>query len=282
MKTVTKTDHAIIQLRGVRFGYGTSRMFLGPIDLHIQRSRMLAVVGPNGAGKSTLLRLIAGLIKPGAGDVRSGDAPLDSLPPRERARHITFLPQKPVAPAATSAMEIVSLGRHPHRKFGLFESATDRITVERSMEQTGTTPFASRRMDTLSGGEAQRVHLAAALAQQPKVLLLDEPTAELDLRFQLQIFELLRELTDREKLATIVVTHDLNLARRFSDDALLLSAGHVAAMGPTETVLVPETLEAVYGVGFKTAECENQTWLLAQNPIEDASSTIIDDLGTFG
>ncbi|HNO78880.1 MAG TPA: ABC transporter ATP-binding protein [Phycisphaerae bacterium] len=279
---MTKTDDAIIQLRGVRFGYGTSRMFLGPIDLDIHRSRMLAVVGPNGAGKTTLLRLIAGLVKPGAGDVRFGDAPLDSLPPRERARHITFLPQKPVAPDSTSAMEIVSLGRHPHRKFGLFESATDRVTVERSMEQTGTMPFATRRMDTLSGGEAQRVHLAAALAQQPKVLLLDEPTAELDLRFQLQIFELLRELTDREKLATIVVTHDLNLARRFSDDALLLSAGHVAAKGPTETVLVPETLEAVYGVGFKTAECENQTWLLAQNPIEDASSTIIDDLGTFG
>ena len=279
---MTTADSALMQVRGVRFGYAPDRLFLGPIDLEIHRGRTLAVVGPNGAGKSTLLRLIAGLVQPNAGEIRFADAPLDSLPPRERARHITFMPQKPIAPASTSAMEIVSLGRHPHRRFGLFESPADKLTIERSMERTSTTTFAQRRMDTLSGGEAQRVHLAAALAQQPEVLILDEPTAELDLRFQLQIFELLRELTDGENLATVVVTHDLNLARRFADDALLLSAGHVAASGPADSVLVPETLEAVYGVAFETAERGNQTWLLAQNPIDEQSATIIDDLGTFG
>ncbi|GJM26646.1 MAG: iron-dicitrate ABC transporter ATP-binding protein [Phycisphaerae bacterium] len=275
-------DPAIMQVRGLRFGYAPNRTFLGPIELDVHRGRMLAVVGPNGAGKSTLLRLIAGLTSPNAGEIRFADKPLDSMSARERARHITFLPQKPIAPSSTSATEIVSLGRHPHRRFGLFESPTDKGVIEQSMQQTSTTTLAERRMDTLSGGEAQRVHLAAALAQQPEVLILDEPTAELDLRFQLQIFELLRELTDRENLATIVVTHDLNLARRFADDALLLSAGHVAANGPADTVLVPETLEAVYGVGFETAMCGDQTWLLAQNPIDEDSATIIDDMGTFG
>jgi iron complex transport system ATP-binding protein len=282
MTTVTTADPAMMQVRDLRFGYAPDRLFLGPINLDVHKSRMLAVVGPNGAGKSTLLRLFAGLIQPNAGEIRFSDAPLSSLPPRDRARHITFLPQKPIAPASSSAREIVSLGRHPHRRFGLFETPADKITIEHSMEQTSITTFAKRRMDTLSGGEAQRVHLAAALAQQPEVLILDEPTAELDLRFQLQVFELLRELTDRENLATIVVTHDLNLARRFADDALLLSVGHVAAHGPVDAVLVPEKLEAVYGVGFETAECGDQTWLLALNPLDDESSTIIDDLGTFG
>ncbi len=279
---MTTIDPAMMKVRGLQFGYTPTKPFLGPIDLDIHRRRILAVVGPNGAGKSTLLRLIAGLIQPRSGEILFADTPLNRMRLRDRARHITFLPQKPTAPASTSVMEIVSLGRHPHRRFGLFESLADKATIHRSMEQTQTTAYANRRMDTLSGGEAQRVHLAASLAQEPKILILDEPTAELDLRYQLQIFELLRELTDRENLATVVVTHDLNLARRFADDALLLSCGHVAAQGPADTVLVPETLEGVYGVTFKTSETENQTWLLAQDAVDAESSTIIDDGGTFG
>ncbi len=280
--TNVATDPTNMELKGVRFGYRPDRLFLGPISLAIRKGRMLAVVGPNGAGKSTLLRLLAGLTQPNSGSIRFQNTPLESMSPRDRARHITFLPQKPIAPPSTSASEIVSLGRHPHRRFGLFESPSDKITIERSMNQTFTNPFASRRMDTLSGGEAQRVHIAAALAQEPEMLILDEPTAELDLRYQLQIFDLLRDLTTSKNLATVVVTHDLNLARRFADDALLLSAGHVAANGSVDSVLVPDTLELVYGVGFKTTECENQTWLLAQTPNVAGSSTIIDDGGTFG
>ncbi len=256
-----------MQVRGLQFGYAPGRPFLGPLDFEIHRGRMLAVVGPNGAGKSTLLRLLAGLTKPNAGDVRFKSTPLQSLSPRDRARRITFLPQKPIAPPTTTASEIVALGRHPHRQFGLFESPTDALAVDHAMTRTKTTEFRARRMDTLSGGEAQRVHLAAALAQQPELLILDEPTAELDLRHQIECFELLRELSDTENIATVVVTHDLNLAARYADDAMLLHTGQVAASGPTKAVLVPQTLEAVYGVSFNEVVSGNHRWLLAQSPI---------------
>lgn len=255
-----------MQVRGLQFGYTSGRPFLGPLDFEIHCGRMLAVVGPNGAGKSTLLRLLAGLAQPHAGEVLLENVPLQSISPRDRARRITFLPQKPSAPPTTTAAEIVALGRHPHRQFGLFESSADTRVVEAAMTQTKTTEFAPRRMDTLSGGEAQRVHLAAALAQQPELLILDEPTAELDLLHQIECFELLRQLTDNNKIATVVVTHDLNLAARYADDAMLLNTGQVSAHGSTDRVLVPDKLERVYSVSFSAVKSNNHRWLLAQRP----------------
>jgi ABC-type cobalamin/Fe3+-siderophores transport system ATPase subunit len=239
-----------LEAEGLRYGFDIRPDFLGPVSLAVARGQVCGVVGPNGAGKSTLLRLLAGLIRPVQGTVRLKGRPLGRISVRERARAIAFLPQRPpVSPFATGG-EIVLLGRFPHRRYHLFESADDYEAARRAMAATDTAVFENRAMETLSGGEAQRVHLAAALAQQPELLVLDEPTAGLDLYHQFHVFELLRDRVRRTDLTVVVVTHDLNLAGRFCDRVLLLDDGRVAASGPPNDVLQPRVLEAVYGVRF--------------------------------
>jgi len=241
-----------LALRDVRFGFPSRANFLGPVTLSVSPGDCWSIVGPNGAGKTTLLRLMAGLIRPSGGDVLLGGHALHALPSRERARRLAMVPQSVTHDLDLTARELVLLGRYPHRAYNLFESAADERIAERAMTVTQTLEFADRRMDTLSGGEAQRVHLAAALAQEPTVLLLDEPTSSLDLRHQLGIHSLLRRRAADDALAVVVVTHDVNLALRFSTHVLLLSGGEVAAAGSPSDVLRPDRLTEVYGVEMVT------------------------------
>ncbi len=239
---------SMLVLEDVQFGFPNRPEFLGPVSLSIGGGQHWAIVGPNGAGKSTLLRLMAGLTKPTQGVITLGGAAVADIPARERARRVALVPQQVSGDIDLSVREVVLLGRFPHRPFGLFENAEDLEIVEGAMQRTATLPFAERRMATLSGGEAQRVHLAAALAQEPELLLLDEPTASLDLRHQLDIFGILRDRAVREGLAVVVVTHDVNLAAQFCSDVLVLNDGVQIASGPPAEVLTPEILQPVYGV----------------------------------
>ena len=186
--------HAVLEAEGLRFGYPGHAEFLGPLDLRIEPGQIWGVIGPNGAGKSTLLRLGVCLLKPTGGRVLWNNRPVSRMTPLDRARLAAFLPQRPVNPPGATAREIVLLGRFPHRRHRLFESTQDVDIAEAALERTETLDFADRPMDTLSGGEAQRVHLAAALAQEPRLLLLDEPTAALDPYHQLHIFSILSSL----------------------------------------------------------------------------------------
>ncbi len=241
-----------LNLDTVRYGYPTRPDFLGPVTLTIHPGECWGIIGPNGAGKSTLLRLMAGLRQPNMGCVTLGDRSLTRLTGRERAQLIAFVPQHPPADIDSTVRDVVMLGRFPHRKLALFESAADRRIAERAMEITETIGFADRPMTTLSGGEAQRVHIAAALAQEPQVLLLDEPTASLDLQHQQAIFHILRQRTTGDGLAVAVVTHDVNLARQYCSHVLLLHNGRVVAEGGPEDVVTPEVLRPVYGVELTT------------------------------
>ena len=241
-----------MELDGVRFGYPTRPGFLGPITVAIGRGEFWAIVGPNGAGKSTLLRLMAGLRRPDAGRVALEGEPLASLSIRERARRIAFVPQHPPSDFDLTARDIVLMGRFPHRSMALFESPGDRRIAERAMMTTETLPFADRPMATLSGGEAQRVHVAAALAQEPQLLLFDEPTASLDLQHQLAIFQVLRDRAGSRGDTVVVVTHDVNLAAQFCSRILLLAEGRLAAVGSPLDVLTSERLGPVYGVELAT------------------------------
>jgi iron complex transport system ATP-binding protein len=270
---VTTESSTILRAKRLTFGFAPGKTFLGPLDLEISAAKVHALVGPNGAGKSTLLRLLVGLSRPTGGYVELDGQPLLDIPAGKRARRIAFLPQNPVAPGAASVEEVVRLGRHPYREFGMFESPADIDIVRRSMRLTQTLEFADRRMETLSGGEAQRVHLAAALAQQPDLLALDEPTSDLDIRHQLGIFRLLRDLTRDAGVTVVVVVHDLNLAAHHCDRAILLCQGKSAAQGPPGQVLIPTCLEPVYGVRFDSIDPGDgrPPWLIARDPVRTMS-----------
>jgi len=244
---------ANMSLDRVAFGFPARPSFLGPLSAELHAGECWGVVGPNGAGKSTLLRLAAGLHTPTSGHVLLDGTPLSRIASPHRARSIAFLPQNPSSDFPLPAGDVVLMGRFPHRRGGFFEGAADRSIARSVMDRTRTRSFESRMLSTLSGGEAQRVHLAAAMAQQPRVLLLDEPTASLDLRHELDIFGMLRELAVAEGLLVLVVTHDLNLAARFCTHALLLDDGRLAAIGCADDVLTPEVLAPIYGVELSIA-----------------------------
>lgn len=245
-------DPAILEARAIEFRHSAEAPLLGPVSFTVGARQLVGVLGPNGAGKSTLLRLAAGLLRPARGELLLSGRPTTAYSAGVRARQLAFLPQHPQAPGATTGEEIVRLGRHPYRGWGIFESPQDLHVVREVMGRTDTLAFAVRRMDTLSGGEAQRVHVAAALAQQPRLLVLDEPTADLDLRQQLRIFMLLRSLTRDDGLAALVVTHDVNLAAQYCDHVLVLDQGRVALNGRPADVLQPDRLAGVYGVRFQS------------------------------
>lgn len=215
------------------------------VTLSVNPEQLLAVVGPNGAGKTTLLRLLTGSLAPQQGEVRLDDRPLGELDDRERARALAVVPQSESSPFPVTVRDMVDMGRYAH--LGPWEPTGehDRAVVERALERCAIAEFAGRRLDELSGGERQRARIARALAQEAPILLLDEPTAGLDLRYRMELFHLLRELR-AEGPAVLVITHDLNLAARFADRLLLLDRGRATARGAPRNVLSREALEAMY------------------------------------
>ena len=215
------------------------------VSLEVNPGSLLAVAGPNGAGKTTLLRLLSGSLVPQEGEVRLDDRLLGDLGDRERARAVAVVPQSESSPFPVTVREMVGMGRYAH--LGPWEGvgSRDRDVVAEALERCAVAPLAGRQMGELSGGERQRARIARALAQEAPVLLLDEPTAGLDLRYRMELFHLLQELR-ADGLALLVVTHDLNLSARFADRLLLLDRGRERAAGAPHDVLRRETLEEVY------------------------------------
>ena len=208
----------------------------------------MGILGPNGSGKTTLLRVLSGTRRPTAGRVLLDDRPLNTLTRRDVARRIAVVPQETSLAFEYTVLEMVLMGRHPH--LGLFElEGPDDLAIAREMLQaTGTADLEQRRFSTLSGGEKQRVVIAAALTQSAGILLLDEPTASLDLAYQLEVASLLTDLNRTRGVTIAVSTHDLNLAASVCRELLLLKDGRVIAYGPTAEVLTPENVRALYDV----------------------------------
>lgn len=205
------------------------------VTFEVAAGECIALMGRNGAGKSTLVDLLAGLRTPSAGSVLLRDRPLREWPAVERARLVGHLPQMIRTQSSLTAEQIVMMGRYPHSDRWA-ESEADRAMAERAMEQCGCLQFRARRLSTLSGGERQRVLLAACVAQEPSLLLLDEPSTFLDIDHQLQTFALLRALTDAGG-ACIAVSHDLNLALRFCTRIIVLAHGTIARDMPIAAAL---------------------------------------------
>jgi iron complex transport system ATP-binding protein len=233
-----------IKLEKISLGYD-SRLVLRDLSLEIYPNEVFALLGPNGSGKTTLLRAIAGQLQPSNGAVYLDARRMNEISPKALAREIAALEQEIHSSFDFTVREIVELGRLPHLERWQRLSQQDRARVTRALTLTGTLEFADRPVQQLSSGERQRVWLALALAQEPKILLLDEPTAHLDLRYQIEILQLIRRLT-QGRLTVILSLHDLNLAARFADRVALLSEGQLLALGTPETVLTPENIERVY------------------------------------
>jgi iron complex transport system ATP-binding protein len=265
---LTEQSTPVLIAEKLTYSFPARPEFLQSLDLHVSAGECWGIIGPNGAGKSTLLRLLAGLLTPASGTVRLNGRAMHTLPPRTRARELAFLPQQMQCDVPGTGREIALMGRFPHRTLGLFENAADFDIVARALDETEAASFADRPIATLSGGEAQRIHIAAAIAQQPAVFLLDEPTASLDLYHQLSIFAILTQLAQRDGKAVVVVTHDVNLAARFCTHVLLLHDGRCVAAGRPEEVVTPRILESAYDVQLEEIASDGATgrWIVPIRP----------------
>jgi iron complex transport system ATP-binding protein len=219
---------------------------LADLDLTVPGGTLFAVIGPNGCGKTTLLRILLGVLPPSSGHALYAGRPVTAWPRRELARRIGVVAQEEEVVFPMTVRELVAMGRYPHLGPWRHEGPADRVAVADALRTCDIDTLADRPLSTLSGGERQRARLARALAQQPESLVLDEPTAALDVRHEMEIFELLRDLAD-SGVTVVIVTHQLNIAARFADRVLLLDRGRTAAQGEPGIVLEPSTLEAVYG-----------------------------------
>ncbi|MFO7893456.1 MAG: ABC transporter ATP-binding protein [Longimicrobiales bacterium] len=237
----------IYQATRLRYRYpGAARDAVHDVDLAVPRGAFYAIIGPNGCGKTTLLRLLLGALGPDAGTIEHDGRPLDDWDRRELARRIGVVRQSEELVFPLTVRELVAMGRYPHLGPWHGERAADRSAVASAMARCDIADFAARPMGTLSGGERQRARLARALAQEPDTLVLDEPTASLDIAHEMGIFELLRGLADSD-VTILMVTHNLNVAARYADRLLLMDRGRPAAEGTPARVFTAETLEAVYG-----------------------------------
>jgi iron complex transport system ATP-binding protein len=232
-------------LADVRFRHaGAQHDAVDGVTLDVSAGRMTALLGPNGAGKSSLLQLMLGLLAPTAGRIEFGGRPLAAWTRRALARKIGVVPQGEVE-ALFTVREIVAMGRYPHLGRWQRERECDVAAIAGAMRRCAVDDFAGRWLTTLSGGERQRVRLARALAQEPSVLVLDEPTTSLDVRHEMATFELLRALRD-DGVTIVLATHNLNLAARYADDLVLLERGRVIAQGPAQDVITGDRISRVY------------------------------------
>ncbi|ADB34851.1 ABC transporter related protein [Kribbella flavida DSM 17836] len=233
---------------GLRLGYH-GRQVVTDAAVRIEPAAVTALVGPNGSGKSTLLRAMARLHQPDAGSVTLADgSDALALSAKEFARKVTLLSQSRPTPNGVSVRDVVGYGRHPYRGRWRADDPDGAAAITHAMDVTGVSAMAERAVDELSGGELQRVWLATCLAQDTGVLLLDEPTTFLDLRYQIEILDLMRDLADEHGVAVGVVLHDLNQAADVADRVVLLHQGRVRATGTPAEVLRAEALTEAYGI----------------------------------
>lgn len=236
-----------IEVDQVRFRYPNASVdSVSAMSLSIRCGELLCMLGPNGSGKTTLLRMMAGIVAPTSGQVSLEGAPASAWSPRDRGRRVAVVMQREEPAFPLRVEQTVMLGRYPHIGVIGVPRVRDHETVERCMRECDVESLRTRWVDSLSGGEWQRVRIARALAQEPKVLMLDEATANLDVRHEMEAFELASELVRERDLAGVMVTHDVNLAARFADRVVVMQSGVAAAVGSPTQVLTEELFETVF------------------------------------
>jgi iron complex transport system ATP-binding protein len=249
-----------MEARHLDFSYPGGARAIRDVSLVVDPATLTAVIGSNGSGKSTLIRLLAGLLRPTSGEILLDGAALDAWQPRLRAREIAYMPQATMTVFPFRAIDVVLSGRTPHApRFG-FESDRDQAIAREALEAAGAAHLAERSVTALSGGERQMVILARALAQQPRVLLLDEPAAALDLKHRAELMRTLARLRDTRGLSVVMITHDLQLTGSLFDRIVALRCGALAAQGRPDEILQSALLADVYDdPKVRTARLGDQT-----------------------
>lgn len=240
------TEPAIVT-KSLRFGYDQTDILKG-IDLAVATGEFVGIIGPNGSGKSTLIKSLNGYLRPTAGEISIFGKPLVQLNRREAARMIALVPQELTFYFPYTVAEFIMMGRHPYQGITSLPSDRDVAIIEQVMNVTDTLKLRNRSIMELSGGEKQRVVLASALAQDTKLILLDEPTSSLDMYYQIEIYSILQNLNRTRQLTVVAVTHDLNLGALYCDRLVLLAEGLIVADGPPQQIITADLIAHYFGV----------------------------------
>jgi iron complex transport system ATP-binding protein len=254
-----------LEAKDIIFGYTRTQKILHGVSFTLAQGEVMSLVGPNGSGKSTLLKCLNRLIKPHHGRVQVDEGDIHRLSLKQLSLKMALVPQSARNIFPFSVFDVVLMGRRPHVNWRV--GPRDRRAVATVIHDLGLAHLAERQINELSGGEQQKVLLARALAQEPEILLLDEPTANLDIRHQLEVMRLVRELSRQRQLSVLMALHDLNLAARYSDRILMLHQGHVFTDGTPKQVINPANIREVYGVRATIVHNNGRPYIIPQEPI---------------
>jgi len=265
---VMTNDTADILVNDLRFSYNGQEVIRG-LNIEVACGSFVGILGPNGSGKTTLVKLITGVLKPSSGRIELKGESIVQWNPRRMGRTVAVVPQATHIAFPFTALEVVLMGRAPHLGGLALEGNEDIAIAQSAMEMTDVWELRGRTMQEISGGEAQRVIVARALAQKPHILLLDEPTVHLDIKHQITVMELLKKLNREERLTVVIVSHDLNLIARYADRVVLLRRGAVHADGKPEEVFSASNIHAVYEASVEIFNVQGRPAIFPSAPNTD-------------
>ena len=254
-----------LKVKDVEFSYGSAPI-LKSICLELASSEMLGVVGPNGAGKSTLIRCIDRILKPQRGTILLDGQDIKEMRLMQLAKKIGYIPQSTAQVFPATVFDTVLMGRRPHIGWRSNEKDTEKVLE--MLKKLNIEEFAMRDINELSGGQQQKVFIARALTQEPEILLLDEPTSNLDIRCQLEVMDIIKNIVTEKQISAIMAIHDLNLASRYADMTLMMNSGKIFSAGNPVSVFTPENIERVYGVEVKVSNHDGRPYIVPIRPVE--------------
>lgn len=257
-----------IDVEGLCFGYGETLKILEDVDLKVGGAQMISIIGPNGVGKSTLIYCLNKILSPTEGKVMIQGKEIDGIPIKELAKVMGFVPHATSDAFPMTVMDTVLMGRHPHSGHKITDD--DVQEAYSILKMLGMESFAMRSFDELSAGQHQKIVLARGLAQKPKILLLDEPTSNLDIKHQMDVTRILKELSVRDGITVIMISHDLNIASRYSDKVIMLYNKGVFRVGTPEEVITEENIHEVYKVDSQVITDSGRPYVILRDPLFDA------------
>lgn len=255
-------DNTVFEVKNLDFSYGANQVIQG-LSVKIAKGKITTLIGANGCGKSTLFHLMTKNLKPKNGGISLNGTDISQMKLRDFARQVAIVHQYNTAPSDITVEKLVAYGRTPYHSFGIAsDSKTDEEKIRRAMEITNITKYKDKAVSQLSGGQKQRVWIAMALAQDTEILFLDEPTTYLDIRYQLQILNLVRSLNRDYGMTIIMVLHDINQSLYYSDEIIAMKNGKIIAQGEPEKIITSELIQAVYGVNLTISKAEGRPFIL--------------------